>query len=262
LSTLYDGINTDAATIAKIIKPGDKVAYYNDGRYAWTPEEIALFPHNEHITITVLGGVADACDCETGDMTPAQAAAWVRKRKLAGYLRPTVYRSLALMADIRQATGNLVMGKDWDAWVADYDNSPSNVYEGAALKQYRSTSGYDVSEIYDENWPHRSAVVVPPVKPVAPVVLPKWPAGLTLVLGNKGNAVEALQKALSNSGIPGVRGISEDGVFGQQTRTAVRNFEVDQNLELDADGLALAGPQVRAQLIHLGLLNSAGQPTH
>jgi hypothetical protein len=259
MSTMYDGINTDAATIARVIKPGDKLAYYNDGRYAWTKEEIALFPNNEHVTITVLGGAADVCDCETGDMTPDEAAAWVRKRKLAGYLRPTVYRSLALMKDIRNATGGLIMGKDWDSWVADYDNSPTNVYEGAAAKQYRSTAGYDVSEVYDENWPHRSAPVPP--KPVVTIIHPTWPAGLTLVLGNKGNAVQALQTALSNSGIPGVRGIAKDGVFGEQTRTAVRNFEVDQKLTLDADGLALAGPQVRGKLINLGLLNSAGQPT-
>jgi hypothetical protein len=257
---MYDGINTDAKTIRELIHPGDKVAYYIDGRYAWTKEEIALFPNNEHVTITVLGGIADVGDCETGDMTPDEAAAWVRKRKLAGYLRPTVYRSLALMKDIRNATGGLIMGKDWDAWVADYDNNPTNVYEGAAAKQYKSPAGYDLSVVYDANWPHRSAVVTKP--PVAPIINPKWPAGLTLVLGNKGNAVEALQKALANSGIPGVRGIASDGVFGQQTRTAVRNFEADQHLTLDADGLALAGPQVRGRLITLGLLNSAGQPTN
>jgi hypothetical protein len=257
---MYDGVNTDAKTIAKIIQPGDKVAYYIDGRYAWTPEEIALFPDNEHVTITALGSNADACDCETGDMTPASAAAWVRKQKGAGYFRPTIYRSFSLMADIRKATGNLIMGKDWDAWVADYDNNPANNYPGAALKQYKNAEGYDESEIYDSEWPHRSDTAPAPTKPKSGTVsTPKWPAGLTLVLGNKGNAVEALQKALATSGIPGVRAIGVDGKFGEQTRISVRNFEVAENLELDADGLALAGPQVRGQLIHLGLLNAAGQ---
>jgi hypothetical protein len=261
--TAYDGINTDAETIKKIIKPGDVVMYYIDGRYAWSAAEIALFPHNLHVTITVLGGNADVADCETGDMTPEQAATWVVKRKAAGYDRPTIYRSLAGMPDIRKATGSLVMGKDWDAFVADYDRVPTQVYAGAAAKQYKNTAGYDVSEIYDDAWPHRSSGFnkLPPSPPIITTVKPKWPSGLTLVLGNKGNAVEALQQALANSGIDGVRAIASDGVFGLQTRTAVRNFEVVEKLSLDADGLALAGPQVRGKLINLALLNSAGQPT-
>jgi hypothetical protein len=261
--TAYDGVNTDAATIKKIIEPGDVVLYYIDGLYAWSAAEIALFPHNLHVTITVLGGNADVADCETGDLTPEQAAAWVIKRKAAGYDRPTIYRSLAGMPDIRKATGSLIMGKDWDAFVADYDRVPTQVYPGAVAKQYRSTAGYDVSEIYDDAWPHRTktpVIIVPPAPPIITTVKPKWPAGLTLILGNKGNAVEALQTALSDSGITGVRGIVKDGVFGQQTRTAIRNFEVAENLALDPDGLALAGPQVRGKLINLGLLTAAGQP--
>lgn len=261
--TLYDGINTDAATIAKIIKPGDGVMYYIDGKYAWTAAEIAMFPHNWHVSVTVLGSNADVADCETGDLTPQQAAAWVVKQKAAGYWRPTIYRELSAMADIRKSTGTLIMGKDWDAFVADYDLVTTQVYAGAVAKQYKSTAGYDVSEVYDSSWPHRKSVapVTTPVKltpPIVTVVQPRWPAGLTLVLGNKGNAVEALQKALSDTGIVGVRGIASDGIFGDQTRIAVRNFEAAEKLSLDPDGLALAGPQVRNALIKLGQLTASG----
>lgn len=251
LRIMYDGINTDARTIAKLIKPGDLVAYYIDGRYAWKPEEIALFPHNTHVTITVLGNPADVADCEAGDLTPESAARWVIKQKARGYSRPTVYRSLNLMEGIRRATGTLIMGRDWDSWVADYDNDTNSVYPGSVAKQYKTTAGYDKSAVFDNLWPHR-VVVHPPV----PIMSPKWPARVTLKLGTKGYAVEALQKALRNSGIVGVRGIAYDGVFGVQTQTAVRNFEASEKLAVDS---GIAGSQVRNELIVLGLLNSEGQ---
>jgi peptidoglycan hydrolase-like protein with peptidoglycan-binding domain len=250
---MYDGINTDAQIIARLIKPGDIVAYYIDGEFAWNKQEIALFPYNEHVTITVLGNPADAADCETGDMTPRSSADWVFRQKAAGYFRPTIYRSLSVMQDVRNATGSLVMGKDWDSWVADYDNEQRSVYPNSAAKQYRSTDGYDMSAVFDDQWPHRVAVHSP-----APITAPKWPSGLVLKLGNKGYAVQALQKACAGSGIRGVRGIASDGIFGQQTETAVRNFEAEARLTVDT---GIAGSQVRNALIHIGALNSAGQAT-
>src|ERR1700744_2245309 len=130
--TMWDGVNSDARYIKSIIKPGDLIAYYIDGAFAWTPAEIALFPNNIHVTITVLGNPADVADCETGDMTPASAANWGRDQRNKGYYRPPIYRSCSMMSDVRQTTGNLVMGRDWDAWVADYDNKTDQVYAGAA----------------------------------------------------------------------------------------------------------------------------------
>ena len=248
---MWDGIRQDAKTIAKFIKPGEKVAYYIDGLFFWTSDEIALFPHNEHVTITVLGNPADVADAETGDMSPASAADWVRRQKAAGYWRPTIYRSLDVMQDIRNTTGNLVMGKDWDAWVADYDNNTQNVYPGSAVKQFRNTSDFDENEIYDDGWPHRTNHVV------APITSPRWPAGALLLFGNRGNSVQAMQKALSLSGIRGVRGISVDGNFGGQTLIGLKNFQAEEGLIIDGE----AGNQTRNALIHLNLLNSAGQAT-
>jgi len=251
--TMFDGIRSDAKAIAKLAMPGDVVAYYIDGAYAWTHDEIALFPYNTHVTITVLGNPADVADCETGDMSPVSAANWVQRQRKAGYLRPTIYRDLSGMPDIREATGRLVLGQDWDAWVADYDNDQSSVYPGSAAKQYRSVDDYDISAIFDDSWPHRVKV-----QPTAPITGVKWPAGISLQIGNKGNSVQALQTALAMSGIFGVRGIATDGIFGQQTQTAVKNFEAAENLQVDT---GIAGPSVRNQLILMGLLNTAGQAT-
>jgi hypothetical protein len=250
---MYDGIKTDAREIAKIIQPGDLVAYYIDGDYAWTQNEIGLFPNHQHVTITVLGNPADVADCETGDMSPFQAAQWVIRQKARGYLRPTVYRSLSVMKDVRDATGVLAMGTDWDAWVADYDNNPANVYPGAAAKQFQNSSFFDKSEVYDDLWPHRIKLA-----PVPPSVTVRWPVGVVLQIGNVGNAVKALQQALANSGLYGVRGIDDDGVFGLQTQTAVHNFEAAAKLTQD---VGIAGNQVRNALIHMGLLTADGVAT-
>lgn len=252
--TMWDGVNSDARAIAGLAKPGDLVAYYIDGYFAWTKSEIALFPSQQHVTITVLGNSADVADCETGDMTPESAANWVRKQKAGGYNRPTIYRSLSMMDDVRKTTGNLVMGKDWDGWVADYDNRTDVVYGGAAAKQYKSTNSFDESVVYDDQWPHRTITRTTPITPIV-TNAPKWPAGQILVKSNKGNAVLALQKALRDSGIHGVRGIGVDGIFGDQTLTAVRNFQ--EACKLGVDGVA--GAQTRARLISRGLMNAAGQ---
>jgi len=64
-----------------------------------------------------------------------------------------------------------------------------------------------------------------PSGPVMPVSV--------LLLGSQGSDVRLLQSKLANSGIRGVRGITVDGVFGQQTDTAVRNFQLYKGLHVD-----------------------------
>lgn len=86
-----------------------------------------------------------------------------------------------------------------------------------------------------------------PPKPAPPKPAPKpkvWPADAVLRLGATGDAVFVLQTALADSGIRGVRGITADGTFGQQTLTAVKNFEAAKHLAVDG----IAGPAVRAAL--------------
>lgn len=250
---MYDGINSDAAAIKKVIRPGDGIAYYVDGRYAWSAAEIAMFPLTDyfHVTITVLGNPADVADCETGDLTPEGAAAWVRRQRAAGYFRPTVYRSLSVMSDIRNATAELIMGKDWDGWVASYDNNPANVYPGAVAHQYRSEFDMDISTVFDDGWPHRKAPT--PSSPVV-VTAPRWPAGLELRFGMVGHAVEAMQKAFHDSGVVGERGIGIDGQFGPQTLTAVRNFQGTHGLQEDG----IAGIHTRTAMVSAHLLNIDG----
>lgn len=251
---MWDGINSDAQHIKSVIEPGDLVAYYIDGHFAWSASQIAMFPNNQHITITVLGNAADVADCETGDLTPASSAGWARRRRAQGYWRPTIYCSTSVIPEVRSATGNLRLAEDYDIWDAHYDGSETKDYDGIAAKQYKNESLDDMSVVYDSLWPHRVASVQP--TPVGPAVnAAKWPLGQTLKFGSKGNAVLALQQACHNSGIHGVRGIAVDGDFGGITQTAVENFQGACKLTVDG----IAGTQTRARFMSRGLINRAGQ---
>lgn len=106
-------------------------------------------------------------------------------------------------------------------------------------------------------WPRPSGTAPAP-KP-APTSTPSgadlWPAGVTLQSGSTGNAVKALQYALRDCGLAGVRGITADGDFGPQTTTSVRNYQSAEKLSVDG----IAGPATRSSLIARGFMTSAGE---
>ena len=173
-----DGINSLAAGIARAFPDAAKVAGYANGTYAWSQAEWDLFPHADHVTISVRAEwhVGDVLDVETGDATPAEAAGWIEARHAAGLFRPTIYCSLSVVPAVRQATGHLILGVDYDIWVAKYDRSPSEpAVPGLpaarfAAKQYEADTAWDVSAVYDTEWPHRK-----PAHP-APVPAPARPS--------------------------------------------------------------------------------------
>jgi hypothetical protein len=88
---------------------------------------------------------------------------------------------------------------------------------------------------------------VPVQRPAAAVSWAMWPPSAVLRYGSKGSAVRVLQTALSRSGIRGVRGITADGDFGNQTQTAVRNFQQVKKLAIDG----IAGAHTRTALVAL-----------
>jgi hypothetical protein len=243
---MYDGVNSLAPGIARQFPDAVKVAGYISGPYAWSQADWDLFPHADHVTIATMATVnaGDVLDVEAGDATPGQSAGWIAMRKAAGLYRPTVYCSRSVIPAVRAGTGAFVLGRDYDIWVADYDDSLASVYPLAVAKQYRSTSQYDVSVVYDAGWPHRKppGAPVPPPPPVGPV----WPAGVTLREGDSGGAVRVLQAALRGSGVYGARGLSPvDGVFGAHTLAAVRAFQHGVHLLVDG----VAGPATRTALL-------------
>jgi hypothetical protein len=89
----------------------------------------------------------------------------------------------------------------------------------------------------------------PPPPPPASVSWSQWSPGVDLAMGATDHAaVKVLQAALSNSGIYGVRGITVDGFFGNQTWAALGNFQAQAGLLEDH----IAGPATRAKLEALG----------
>jgi hypothetical protein len=235
---MYDGINSLAAGIAREFPNATKVAGYENGVYAWTQAEWNLFPHADkvRISVTASANTGDVLDVEAGDAIPDQTHGWISMRKSAGLFRPTIYCSLDTVQAVRDGTREYILGKDYDIWVARYDGSPLNVYTGTAAKQYAALTDYDVSVVYDTSWPYRKAAAAQPAS--------GWPANVVLVYGNQGEAVRALQQAMTDTGIYGVRGIGVDGIFGGQTLTAVRNFQSAKGLAVDG----IAGPATRTAL--------------
>lgn len=175
--TMFDGINADAGIIRTVFQPGNLVCYYVAGNsYIWTEAEKALFPTDSLVGITLsadyFGPGSDVLDVEAGGASPDQVHAWIAVKKAQGYFRPTIYCSLSVVPAIRAATGNYILGVDYDLWIADWDGTTVIPYPAAAAKQYRNLGPYDVSVVFDSNWPHRKPPVVlpPPPPPTTKVV--------------------------------------------------------------------------------------------
>lgn len=166
--TMYDGINADASLIAGVAKREDLVCWYAAGNsYIWTDAEKALFLPGQLVSITLTADFteADVLDVEIGGATPDQTGGWITRKKAAGYLRPTVYCSLGTVPAVRAGTGRWVLGRDYDLWVADWNGARSLPYPSAAAKQYADPGAYDISVVFDDNWPHRKATFTPPPPP-------------------------------------------------------------------------------------------------
>jgi hypothetical protein len=175
LPLMYDDVNASNIPLSALI-----VAGYADGRYTWTAAEWARFPNAQHVTITVSGHTGDkACDCETGDLTPAQAAAWAHATILAG-LRPTIYCNTSTLSSVVAALAvyGLLFMRDVDWWQAQYDGiaelTPVDGITPVA-KQYLGYPGnspgpYDVS-VTNGVWP-ATATPTPSPSPSTNVSFP------------------------------------------------------------------------------------------
>jgi hypothetical protein len=169
----------DSVTAKRLPPNATLVAAYTDGHYANEAAVRAQCPHATIVRITVRGNPdREVIDCETGDATPEQAAAWAATEIKAGR-RPTIYCNLSTWPEVqRHVKAHGIAGKVC-YWIAHYDGK-AEMIPGAVAKQYieRKDQNLDYS-IAADYWPgvdqaptiHKTT---PPPKPPPAKPLPDW----------------------------------------------------------------------------------------
>ena len=237
---------------------------YADGRWPTASQLRQQHPGAHILSLTVLGGsqVADGCDIENGDLSPASGAAWLHWRISSGQQRPVAYASRDTIPAVLTELALVGVGRPQVRVLSAHYGAGQHICGPGTCKASFQADGTQWTDTYsgvggaliDMSLLADSFFGATPPPAAAKLI---WPAAAVLRYGSTGAAVGALQQAFRDSGIYGVRGITVDEVFGTQTQTAVRNFEAAEHLAVDE---GIAGPQVRNTLIRLGLLTSAGEP--
>jgi len=207
----------DAVTPANIPANAVMVAGYVDGRYAWHPADWERFPKAVKVRIACFSSTNDGnvLDIETGCSTPANAPAWVLRRRARG-VDPSVYCSLSLWPTVRKAFHNARVTEP-HYWIAAYPGNGPNLYPGAYAHQYANPGPVDISVVADY-WPGIDPKPVP--KPVVKTV-PRFPS----YNGGTRTGVAAIQRRLGN--------VIVDGIYGPITRNHVVLFQKAHRLTPD-----------------------------
>lgn len=116
----------DSVTVANIPADATHIACYLNGLYANAGAMRKRFPHAVLITITINDQelLADCIDCETGDVTPAQAVSWavakIRRRET-----PIIYANRSTMPLVWALLQRAGVHRDQvKLWVADWTREP------------------------------------------------------------------------------------------------------------------------------------------
>jgi hypothetical protein len=119
-------ISFDDAVTAANLNPNQLFAvYYADGRFANHTAVAARCPRARLYGITVHGLTGKgifAADCESGDLTPAQAEAWVAQQVKLGVDPICVYANLNTWENLGLLNALAKYGHRIKRWVAHYNN--------------------------------------------------------------------------------------------------------------------------------------------
>lgn len=96
----------DSIFVANLPDGADAYLGYVDGHWPTAAALKARFPQAHLLSMAVFASSdADGCDCEAGDLTPAQVPPWVLRQRRRGVTRPVVYASASAMSEVmRQLT--------------------------------------------------------------------------------------------------------------------------------------------------------------
>lgn len=111
----------DSAAPGGIPASAQAVAGYVTGPYAWTPQQWAMFPHAQPITIDIVGGDKYAMveDVEPGGVSVSVIRAWALERQAQHYT-PVIYSAQSYYGAISQA----LAGLHWHWWAANPGGGP------------------------------------------------------------------------------------------------------------------------------------------
>lgn len=130
----YDAVN--ARNLVQFNPPC--ILYPIDGQYAWSEEDLALFPNAKRISYSVANNRADVADIEPGAMTFDQ---WRQGLQRVGYF------SRSRLAQARQ----IFPSRSY--FVADYTGIEPTTFEPNVVGyQYLNTTTYDESVVLDSFW--------------------------------------------------------------------------------------------------------------
>lgn len=170
-------ISFEDAVTASNLNPDQLYAvFYCDGIYANEAAVRARCPRAKLFAITVFGKTGNgifACDCETGDLTVAQAIAWVEEQIKLGVELICVYADLDRWENQGLKVALAHYGSRIKRWVADYDDS-AVIPGGYDAKQYEGgiTSGVDqdvaLATFFEGVTPVHHPVVIAPTFNIHP----------------------------------------------------------------------------------------------
>src|ERR1035441_1420864 len=145
---MYDSVNPD-----RIPADAQAVAGYVNGNYVTYPTLEQRWPNAHKVSISIsANGDADCLDCETGDASISQAAAWVRRQHARGLARPIVYTSTSNVPALLAALENDgIKRSEFLIWSAHYTGVP-HIEPGSDATQYEENAGQDLdySLCYEE----------------------------------------------------------------------------------------------------------------
>lgn len=114
----------DSVTVANLPNGADAYAGYIDGAFQTYHALAARFRGHAHLlSIAVFAsGNAECLDIETGDATPGQAPAWVRRQHGRGIRRPVLYASASTMGTVSTTLHRAGLARSsYRLWSAHYN---------------------------------------------------------------------------------------------------------------------------------------------
>ena len=240
----------DAIDLSQIPVGPAAVGAYVDGRWATAAAAAARFPHAHLLTIaTSAGSDAETLDIETGDATPADAAAWYARQKARGVQRPCLYASAGLMQaaviPALQLAG--INRADVRLWAAHYSGrhicGPGTCGELSIDADGCQWTDRAFGRSLDQSMllPDFFAVTAPAPTPIPqpspaplPAPAPNWLEAIvrelpTLQQGSSGEDVKTVQALATARG----HAAAIDGSFGPATHDAVVAAQQDHGIATD-----------------------------